>query len=477
MIFNSFQFLWLFPTIFAIYYAVMAIAERTKHSANRIGNYLLITISYGLYMQWKPEYALVLLGVTAITYLTAIIIENKQAYQSKKLLIYTGAILALLPLLVFKYTGFITEILTNVILKDKPNSIEINIIAPIGISFYTFQAVGYLFDVYNKRIKAERNWWDYMLFVCFFPQILSGPISRAQDLLPQIKSERTFDYSKSVQALKWILWGMFVKVVMADRLGIYVDTIFANYDMYSGLTCFFASICYSLQIYGDFAGYSLMAMGVARLMGFDLINNFNHPYLATSITDFWKRWHISLTKWLTTHVYIAMGGNRCSKLRQYWNIMVTFLVSGIWHGANWTFILWGSIHGIFQIIEKALGLQKCEGNWFVKLSRIIITFLIVNFAWIIFRSPDIFFACGYIVRIFTDHSLSLYSDFGVTPILFYASIAVVLIKDIIEEFYEGKMSLLNSKYLFVRWATYISLLVAILLCGVLDSGSFIYVNF
>jgi D-alanyl-lipoteichoic acid acyltransferase DltB (MBOAT superfamily) len=428
-------------------------------------------------MQWKPEYALVLLGVTAITYFSAIIIENKQVYQSKKLLIYTGAILALLPLLVFKYTGFITEILTNVILKDKPNSIEINIIAPIGISFYTFQSVGYLFDVYNKRIKAERNWWDYMLFVCFFPQILSGPISRAQDLLPQIKSERTFDYSKSVQALKWILWGMFVKVVMADRLGIYVDTIFANYDMYSGLTCFFASICYSLQIYGDFAGYSLMAMGVARLMGFDLINNFNHPYLATSITDFWKRWHISLTKWLTTHVYIAMGGNRCSKLRQYWNIMVTFLVSGIWHGANWTFILWGSIHGIFQIIEKALGLQKCEGNWFVKLLRIIITFLIVNFAWIIFRSPDIFFACDYIVRIFTDHSLSLYSDFGVTPILFHASIAVVLIKDIIEEFSEGKMSLLNSKYLFVRWATYISLLVAILLCGVLDSGSFIYVNF
>lgn len=353
----------------------------------------------------------------------------------------------------------------------------INLIAPIGVSFFTFQAVGYLFDVYHQRIKAERNWWDYMLFVCFFPQVLSGPISRAQDLLPQIKYERLFDYNKSVQALKWLLWGMFVKVVMADRLGIYVDTIFANYDKYSGLTCLFASFCYSLQIYGDFAGYSLMAMGVARLLGFDLINNFNHPYLATSVTDFWKRWHISLTKWLTTHVYIAMGGNRCSKVKQYWNIMATFLVSGIWHGANWTFILWGCIHGIFQIIEKALGLQKCEGKWYVKVPRIIVTFLIVNFAWILFRSPDIAFACNYISRIFTDHTMSLYSDFGVTPILFYMPIIVFLLKDIIEEASNGKITLLSNKHLVIRWVTYITLITSILLCGVLDSGSFIYVNF
>ena len=178
-----------------------------------------------------------------------------------------------------------------------------------------------------------------MLFVCFFPQILSGPISKASDLLPQIKSERKFDYGFAVEGLRYLLWGMFLKVAFADRLALYVTPVLDNYSDYSGVSIFMACTFYSLQIYGDFAGYSLMAIGVARLMGFDLINNFNRPYLAASITEFWKRWHISLTRWLTTHVYIAMGGNRCSKVRQYINIMTTFLVSGIWHGANWTFII------------------------------------------------------------------------------------------------------------------------------------------
>ncbi len=195
-----------------------------------------------------------------------------------------------------------------------------------------------------------------MLFVCFFPQILSGPISTGKDLLPQIRSERKFEYLKAVQGLRWLLWGMFLKVVVADRLAIYVNNVLDNYQSNSGVSCLMANIFYTFQIYGDFAGYSLMAIGVARLMGFDLVNNFKRPYFAASITEFWKRWHISLTRWLTTHVYITLGGNRCSKVKQYWNIMATFLVSGIWHGANWTFIVWGVLHGIFQIIEKALGI-------------------------------------------------------------------------------------------------------------------------
>ena len=473
MIFNSFQFVWLFPIIFIVYYGAMGIAKYVQYSTSKIGNYLLIAISYGLYMQWVPQYALVLLGITAVTYLSAILIEKKQAYNKKSIVI-TGAVLALIPLLVFKYTSFVLDVANNLVGGGK---IEVNLIAPIGISFFTFQAVGYLLDVFHQRIKTERNWWNYMLFVCFFPQILSGPISRAQDLLPQIKANRAFDYDKSVQALKWLLWGLFLKVVMADRLGIYVDTIFANYDKYSGLTCLFASICYSLQIYGDFAGYSLMAMAVARLLGFDLINNFNHPYLAASITDFWKRWHISLTKWLTTHVYIAMGGNRCSKFKQYWNILVTFFVSGIWHGANWTYILWGTIHGIFQIIEKALGLQKCEGSWLVRIPRMVITFLIVNFAWILFRSPDISTANSFIARIFTEGSLNIDTNFGVNPLLFYLPIIVVLVKEVIEEYSNGRLSLLSNKNMIVRWSTYIILAASVLLAGVLDSGSFIYVSF
>lgn len=209
---------------------------------------------------------------------------------------------------------------------------------PIGISFFSFQAIGYLVDVYKQRVPMERNFIDYALFVSFFPQIMSGPISRASDLLPQIKNKRTFNEAKAVQGLKWLLWGMFLKTVMADRLGLYVDSVYNNFQYQSGFSCLVASFMYTMQIYGDFAGYSLMAIGVGRLLGFDLVNNFNHPYFATSITEFWKRWHISLTRWLTTYIYIGLGGNRCSKIRQYWNIMITFLVSGVWHGANWTFI-------------------------------------------------------------------------------------------------------------------------------------------
>lgn len=471
MVFNSFQFLWLFPIIFVVYNVFV-----NRVVGGKFSNYVLILISYLLYLQYNPWYAFFLLYVTAITFAGALYIgENK---ENRKRIAFFLVILTLLPLLVFKYYNFVNDSISDVcnILGVTNTLPGLNWAIPVGISFFSFQALGYYLDVYHKRIEPERNWWDYMLFVSFFPQLLSGPISKAQDLLPQIKTTRSFDYYKSVQALKWLLWGMFIKVVMADRLGIYVDTIFANYNKYSGLTCFFASICYSFQIYGDFAGYSLMAMGTARLLGFDLINNFNRPYLATSVTDFWKRWHISLTKWLTMHVYIAMGGNRCSRLRQYWNIMVTFLVSGVWHGANWTFIVWGGIHGLFQILEKAIGLQKSEGAWYVKLPRVIVTFLIVNFAWILFRSPNIAFAYNYLAHIFTEHTLSLEMKFGITPVLFFLPILVVIGRDIAEE-YCHKVSFLSNRHPIVRWCTYIVLVLSILAIGVLDSGQFIYVSF
>lgn len=236
---------------------------------------------------------------------------------------------------------------------------------------------------------------------------MSGPISKAENLLPQIKSERKFDYGKAVQGLKWILWGMFMKVALADRLGLYVDTVFNNYEYYSGVSCFFASICYTFQIYADFAGYSLMAIGVGRIMGFELVNNFRHPYFSASITEFCHRWHISLSTWLKDYIYIPLGGSRCSKLRNYWNIFITFLVSGIWHGANWTFIIWGVLHGLFQILEKILGLQKYDGKSSVhKTFRIFITFMLVNFAWIFFRMPTVHDAVEYIIRMFTVGCLS-----------------------------------------------------------------------
>lgn len=384
-----------------------------------------------------------------------------------------------MPLCVFKYYNFITESAADFLAQmNIATSIPgLNLAIPVGISFFTFQAIGYLWDVYYQRIKAEHDWWDYMLFVSFFPQIMSGPISKAKDLLPQIKSYRSFNEQDAAQGMKWFLWGMFLKLMMADRLAMYVNPVFDNYQYNSGTSCMVASVLYTFQIYGDFAGYSFMAIGVGKLMGFDLINNFNRPYLSTSITDFWRRWHISLSTWLKDYVYIPLGGSRCSKAICYLNIMVTFLVSGIWHGANWTFVLWGVMHGVFQVVEKALGMQKCESKRVrIVIPRIIVTFLIVTIAWIFFRVPTIGDGFAFIERIFTDHGAVLKPVN--THILFSAfAILTVSATDIMNEFFPDRFRLIGSRNRYVRWATYYVLALMIFLCGVFDSSQFIYVSF
>lgn len=270
---------------------------------------------------------------------------------------------------------------------------------------------------------------------------------------------------------------MFIKLVVADRLGLFVDTVYANYIHYSGATCFVASIFYTLQIYCDFAGYSLMAIGIAKTLGFNLIENFRRPYFAVSVTDFWKRWHISLTRWLTRQVYIPLGGSRCSKVRTYWNILFTFFVSGIWHGANWTFIVWGVMHGVFQIVEKALGWQKYEGkNWIVKIIRMLATFLLVSFAWVFFRMPDISSAWAVIIKIFTGFGTPDLSDLDVfLRLILLLGVSILFFKDFKDEFLPRRMVFLNNG--FIQWSIYILLFVMILTLGVLDGGQFIYVSF
>ena len=475
MTFNSFSFWLVFPLIFGFYWLIPA-------KWNQWRKVFLIVVSYLLYMNWKPTFALVLLAITLVTYGGGYVLD-KQLVSSEELrvkrrkrLIWLFAVLSLLPLLVFKYYNFVNESIWSLMssLGLRYELHGLNWAIPVGISFFTFQAVGYLFDVYYQRIKAERSIVDYTLFVCFFPQIFSGPISKANELLPQIKEEHRFDYQQGVQGLKFLLWGMFLKLVLADRLGLYVDKVAANYDMYSGGTCVLSAIFYSLQIYGDFAGYSLMAIGVAKTLGFNLINNFNRPYFSVSITDFWRRWHISLSRWLKDYVYIPLGGSRCSKLRNYWNIFVTFLVSGIWHGANWTFIVWGLIHGFAQIIEKALGWNNKKSKGFVKLLRIIGTFVLVTVAWIFFRMPTLSDAV-----LFIKHGVT---DFGSPEVLsitnfaiYLMAIALVLFKETREEFFPTKLRFLNNRY--VRWAEYVVVFSLILLCGALDSGSFIYGSF
>ncbi len=471
MPFNSFNFWLIFPFIFGLYWLIPS-------KYNQARKVFLILVSYLLYMNWKPAFAIVLLGVTLITYWGGLRLDNQQT-SKKKGLAWLFALLAILPLLVFKYYNFLNDSLTQGLAAVGLNFAlpGLNWAIPVGISFFTFQAVGYMLDVYHGKTRAEKNLLDYVLFVSFFPQVTSGPISTANELLPQIKATHKFNYEQGKQGLKFLLWGMFIKLVIADRLGLFVDTVYANYIHYNGATCFVASVFYTLQIYCDFAGYSLMAIGIARTLGFNLPDNFRRPYFAISITDFWKRWHISLTRWLTQHIYIPLGGNRCSKARNYWNIFVTFLVSGIWHGANWTFIVWGCMHGVLQIIEKALGWQKYEGNkGFVKGIRILVTFLLVNFAWIFFRMPDITSAGAVVGKIFTNIGTPDLSGLDIfSKLILFMGLSILVFKDVKDEFLPNKLTFLRKR--FFRWSIYIVLFAMILTLGVLDSGQFIYVNF
>ncbi len=472
MIFNSFEFLWLFPIIFCVYYFVTYKTSRCGHW-HKLSNIFLIAVSYGLYLKWKPVYALVLFGVTIVTYLTALKIERDKAYGQKKYLIVGGICLTVLPLLVFKYYNFINNTLENA-LGGVGISLGLpghNWAMPLGISFFTLQAIGYLADVYLKRIKAEHNWWDYMLFVCFFPQIASGPISKAIDLLPQIKSEREFKEKQFVQGLKWLLWGMFLKVVVADRLALNVNDAYIHMLTNSGLMLFMASVFYAFEVYCDFAGYSFMALGVGEILGFELINNFRQPFFSQSITEFWRRWHISLSTWLKDYIYIPLGGSRCSKTKNYWNILVTFIVSGFWHGANWTFLVWGSLHGIFQVIEKHLGLNRKQSKNGIKLVRIVITFLLFSFSMIFFYMPTLHDAFYVIDKIFTDFSGSISSW---TSCFVFS--AIVIFKDLMDEYDVKPLRLLHSRYLLVRWSTYLFLMVSIMVLGVYG-GQFIYSGF
>ena len=490
MIYNSFKFIVLFPLIFLLYYVIPAKYQKAR-------NLFLLVVSYSLYISWKPVFAFVLLGVTAVTFWGGLIFDGRRkpfdglrdrddgredSLSQKKSLIWLFGVLGVLPLLVFKYYNFLNESISEGLAAvglqfGLPG---LNWAVPIGISFFTFQAVGYMLDVYYGRIKAERNFLYYALFISFFPSILSGPINKASLVLPQIKNLRTyFDYGKAVEGLKMILWGMFMKVVVADRVGLYVDTILPSYMNYTGVTCFAASIFYTIQIYADFAGYSLMAIGIGKVLGFELTENFRRPYFSVSVTEFWHRWHISLSTWLKDYVYIPLGGSRCSKARNYWNIFVTFLVSGIWHGANWTFIVWGCMHGVCQIIEKALGLNKKQsGNGWVKAVRILVTFLVVNFAWIFFRMPTLSEACGVIGCIFNFHqSLALEITSKHIFLLMMIGTILLFIKDWTDEFFPDKVRLFNNRNRIIRWVSYLFIMILIMLTGVFDAGQFIYANF
>ena len=481
MIYNSFLYAILFPFLFLLSYAV---------KGSTIKKYLLLAVSYLLYAYYNQSLVVILFLVTLISYVAARMLSRKDEkegnlkQQNHRKAILTGGVIATVaPLLFYKYTDFIlSQILHLSSLSDNHSRV-----VPLGISFFTFQALSYLFDVSRGKYEAERDFSNYMLYVSFFPSIMAGPINRYDALKPQIERMARPNYRQMSDGMKMMVWGMFLKTVVADRLLPYINPILDEYQVHSGSELLSASLLYSIQLYTDFAGYSLLAIGSAGMLGIQLQQNFHNPYFSTSITDFWHRWHISLSQWLRDYIYIPLGGSRCSKQRTYLNILVTFLVSGIWHGANWTFILWGMLHGVFQVIEKRYLSEerrvksekfKCTTfrektrRYFVKGMRILLTFALINFLWIIFRMPSIGDAMAVIGKIFTSQDL----NFWVFEKFILLFILMAFAKDLIDEVSPANNPFHHRKA-WVRWATYLIVTTSICLFGVFDAGQFIYAGF
>lgn len=442
-------------------------------------------------MNWNPAYGLFLAFVTLISYTGALMLEKSPSYGGKifkhsKAILAGTLTLCFAGLFIFKYLNFINESVWA-ILTCMGCKIEIphwELLLPVGISFYTFQACGYVIDVYRKQIEPERNLATYALFVAFFPQIAAGPIGRAKDLLPQFKEKHFLNRENITKGLRWMLWGYFMKVVIADRLALYTSAVFENIEHHTGMSVLVAALFFSIQIYCDFAGYSFIALGCARVMGFRLITNFERPYMATSVQDFWRRWHISLSTWFRDYLYIPLGGSRCSKGRTRLNLMITFLVSGLWHGANWTFVIWGGLNGVFQVIgswmkpikertRAALGLR--EENAWLRAFNICTTFVLMTVAWTFFKARTLSDALLAIQKMAIPTG-TLYKPNASVLLYSVLGIAVLVMCDLLQE-RDGRHPLLESRYTAVRFTGYVALTIMILSIGVFDGGQFIYFQF
>lgn len=395
MLFNSVEFLLFFPLVTTIYFVLPA---KTKHI------WLLIS-SYYFYMCWNVKYVLLIFMSTLITYISGILIEKvkttnleiKRKDSLKKWIVAGSFISNLGILFFFKYMNFTIGILMKVLwnINIQPRISEFNILLPVGISFYTFQALSYTMDVYRGEIYAEKNFLEYALFVSFFPQLVAGPIERSKNLLKQMAKPVSFDFGAFEEGILLMLWGFFLKIVVADRIAIFVDTVYGNIEKYPGCYIAVASALFAFQIYCDFAGYSTIAMGAAKILGINLMENFNAPYLSFSVADFWRNWHISLTSWFRDYLYFPLGGSKKGKLRKYLNIMIVFTISGLWHGAQFSYVVWGMLNGAYQVIGEVLkpfrrNLASClhlnRDSIGSKLVKVVTIFILIDFSWIFFRA-------------------------------------------------------------------------------------------
>jgi len=472
MPFNSIDFALFMPVVFIIYW--------TLGKNVKIQNLFLLAASCFFYAWWNWQYLSLILIFTIVNYSAGILLMKYEKRKTRKTILTVCCLICLSILGIFKYYDFFLTSFIDAfsLLGMKLQANTLNLILPVGISFYTFRTLSYTIDVYRGKFTPSKDVISFFLFVSFFPLALAGPIERATNLLPQFYRKRTFDNKQVEEGMKLILWGLFMKIVVADRVCLYVDRVYGNATHESGYSLLLATFLYSVQIYCDFAGYSNMSIGIGKTLGFNFLKNFNRPFFAISVSDFWRRWHISLSSWLRDYIYFSLGGSRCSKLRNYRNIFVTFLVSGIWHGANWTFIIWGAFHGLFMVIERIFGLQKLDSKGFVKVFRILITFLIVNLLRVFFRMPSISEALYALCKIFTDFgNTNLYLADNTIMLSIVLGVLMILGKEIFDEFLPNRMKLFDNPKVYVRWTAYIVIFVFIMLMGVFDGGQFIYFRF
>ena len=444
----------------------------------------MLLISCYFYAAFVPVYILILGFTIVVDYWAGRLIEE-YGHQRKKLLL-ASIVVNVGFLCFFKYYNFLNENLTEMLhLAGAKNPIPaLHIILPIGLSFHTFQAMSYTIEVYRGHQKAERHFGIYALYVMFYPQLVAGPIERPQNMLHQFYRKVTFNYERIVAGLRLMLWGLFKKVVIADRLSIYVDAVYNNASHHSGITCIVATIFFAFQIYCDFSGYSGIAIGSAKVLGIDLMENFRRPYLATSIKDFWSRWHISLSTWFRDYVYIPLGGSRVKMPRHIANLLVVFMISGLWHGASWTFVIWGALHGIYQTVELLLNKyvfkkrpELAAQRPYKKFGKYLLTFLLVCFAWIFFRAPDIDTAFLVIKNIFTNAPGGFFVGYAAGLGYSVLLIIFLMLAEINQEFLAEKWSMIWSPRPMVRMAGYAILIIVMLLIGVFDGGQFIYFQF
>lgn len=411
MLFNSVDFLIFFPVVVLCYWLM----------PRKVRYIWLLIASYYFYMNWNAKYALLIGLSTVITWICGITVEvfgkrgGENVRRTQKLVIAVGLVSNLGILFYFKYAEFALSNLNRILLAFHLEAVQrtVDILLPVGISFYTFQALGYMIDVYRGEIAAERNLLRYALFVSFFPQLVAGPIERSGNLLKQLREvpeKKVTEWDQVIRGFLVMLYGLFLKMVIADRIAVVVDEVFEHIYLYGTVELVVAAVCFAIQIYCDFGSYSLIAAGAAQVMGFTLMENFNTPYFSRSVKEFWRRWHISLSTWFRDYLYIPLGGNRCSRIRKYVNLMTTFLVSGLWHGASWNYVVWGGIHGGYQVVGELMAPLRDKLKKFLKvntecdsykLGQILLTFALTTFAWIFFRAGSLQMAAIYIKRMFT----------------------------------------------------------------------------